>query len=264
MARNFNNSDSDRVNLGNVFSFDKDVPWTVVCFARYENLTVDERAVISKLEPGDSTNWQFEILTKNTAPHKLVVYGSNFDIIITGGTTIAVDTWYLVGLVSTGGGTTDDYELFALGMDGTVLENSVKGTPDPDSSNNAADVVIGGRMTSGDNHDGDVAHAACFDEQWVLQDFKDYLHSPARTAARHAANTIFYLPLIGVSPEPDFSPNTNTGTVAGTTISNGPPIGPLFGYGTDRGFTVAAVGGANPHNPLGHPLYGPLAGPVAA
>lgn len=27
---------------------------------------------------------------------------------------------------------------------------------------------------------------------------------------------------------------------------------------------IAAVGGANPHNPLGHPLAGPLAGPVAA
>jgi len=27
---------------------------------------------------------------------------------------------------------------------------------------------------------------------------------------------------------------------------------------------AAAVGGTNPHNPLGHPLYGPLAGPVAA
>ncbi len=27
---------------------------------------------------------------------------------------------------------------------------------------------------------------------------------------------------------------------------------------------AAAVGGANPHNPLGHPLYGPFAGPIAA
>lgn len=27
---------------------------------------------------------------------------------------------------------------------------------------------------------------------------------------------------------------------------------------------VAAVGGANPHGPLGHPLHGPLAGPIAA
>ena len=259
MARNFNNSDTDRVDLGNIFAYDRDVAWTAVCFCRFEDLTGDERGLITKWDAeGANLGRQFQLQTKKTAAHvfQILSGGGTF---IPGGATITTDTWYLAGVTCDGSQT---LRLFSLGMDGTVLDNAVSGTAAADATTNASEVELGGREDSGDNHDGDIAHAATFSTQWVLQDFKDYLRAPARTAARFAGSPVFYLPLIGVSPEPDFSPNTNTGTVTGTTVSNGPPIGPLFGYGTDRGLTVAAVGGANPHGPLGHPFHGPFAGPV--
>ena len=74
----------------------------------------------------------------------------------------------------------------------------------------------------------------------------------------------YYLPLIGESPEHDWSDKTNEGTVTGALVGENPPIGALYGYPADGPLEVAEVGGANPKGPLGHPLYGPFAGPVAA
>lgn len=264
MARNFNNTSSDRLVLGDIFAFDKDVAWSVAAFCRFEELTVDERAIVSKMNSVSGTLEQFELLATKESPPTFRVYSGSFVTVITGATTVTTGTWYLVGVVSTGGGTTDDLELFALTMDGTVIEDSVKGTPEATASSNTADVEIGCRADGGDTMDGDLAHVVCVSTQWGLQDFKDYLRAPARKVAREAANAVFYHPIIGDSPEPDFSANTNTGTVTGTTVSNGPPIGPLFGYAGYHGLTVSgAPPGARPQGPLGHPLHGPFAGPVA-
>ena len=76
----------------------------------------------------------------------------------------------------------------------------------------------------------------------------------------------FHSILDGSSSENDFSPTGLTGTVNGTIpIAAGPPIQPPFGYDIDwPPAVVAAAPGVGPHNPLGHPLYGPFAGPIAA
>ncbi|MEE9293509.1 MAG: LamG domain-containing protein [Phycisphaerae bacterium] len=38
------------------------------------------------------------------------------------------------------------------------------------------------------------------------------------------------MPILGASPEPDFSGNDHSGTVGGTSIADHPPIGPWFGF----------------------------------
>ena len=69
----------------------------------------------------------------------------------------------------------------------------------------------------------------------------------------------------GVGTQPDLSGNGSNGTVTGATVADHAGVGPPFGFDIPWApVAVAAPSGANPHNPLGHPLYGPLAGPVAA
>lgn len=243
MSRNFNNSAGDRVDLGDVagLDFDRTAMWTCVCFCRFEDLTGDERGLITKWDLGDSASRQFMLQTKKTAAHVFVVFTGG-STALNGGATITTDTWYLVGCANDGSGT---LTLFSFTMDGTVLDDAVSGTSEANTSINAADIELGGRMGGGDNHDGDIAHAAYFTRQWVLQDFKDYLRSPARKAARESANPGFYLPLIGASPEPDWSGNKNNGTVAGTTITNNPPVIPYSAgfWGHGPLIEVAAPGG---------------------
>lgn len=72
-------------------------------------------------------------------------------------------------------------------------------------------------------------------------------------------------PIWGVdSPEVDISGNGRTGTITGTAAADddGPPYsmgyGPIVGISAD----IVAGGAARPQGPLGHPLYGALAGPI--
>jgi len=75
-----------------------------------------------------------------------------------------------------------------------------------------------------------------------------------------------YTPLYGlVSPDPDLSGNKRNGTVTGATLANHAPVIPYSArFWGDGPLIEVAAGGATPHNPLGHPLYGPFAGPIAA
>lgn len=262
MARNFDSTNPDLITLGDLAGakFDKDDTWSVLGFFRIENSAGDDRAIVSKW--GVTEVRQFLMATAGgTAPVPLALDMAAANR-VTGGNNVELNTWYLGAAICNGIGS-GGLRMILLGMDGTVLDNATGDAVDPTTQ--TAVIEIGVKGATGDPMEGDIAHVAYFNITFSLQDVKDYLRAPARTVARHAGNAVFYLPLIGVSPEPDFSPNTNTGTVTGTTVGEGPPIGPLFGYGTDRGFTVAApVGGANPRGPLGHPLHGALAGPIAA
>lgn len=245
MSRNFTGVNADNINLGDLANakFDKNVAWTVAAFIRIEVLTGDERCVISKFV-ADARD-QYIFTSDPTAPHGMKIHhsGTTFE----GSFAISADTWYLVAGESDGGGTTDDMGLIVIGMDSTVHENS-RFTPNAsDATNNVADIVIGGRDPGqgGDNMDGDIAHVIYVDAELTQGDLLQYLHRPALMAAAWAAEhgVQFYLPIIGGSPEPDWSGKLNNGTVNGTTVSDMPPV--AWNYGFDFGwqgaFTAAVV-----------------------
>jgi hypothetical protein len=129
--------------------------------------------------------------------------------------------------------------------DGTVLENGLTGTG-TDAAVQTANVILAGRDGGGNNLDGDMAHAFTINGELTLAEIQQYRLSPAKTLAdwNRKHGSTFYLPLIGLSPEPDWSGSGNNGTVNGTTVSDMPPTKTGYG-GNVLVFPPAAATGAN-------------------
>lgn len=235
MARNFSN---DGIDLGNIAAaqFLESASWSLLAFARFENLTADERAVVAKW--GSAGTRQFELNTNKTPAHHMEVRNNGATAITGSGAALVVDTWYLFVVTFD----TSTATLYTLKTDGSVVDTDTGSwNDDPDVTE---EVRIGEKQGGGDDMDGDIAHVAYIDAVLTLQDIKEYLYSPARVVARFIGSDSvqFYLPLGLGSPEPDFSGKGNNGTVSGTAISDNPPTGPLFGF--DLGWQGAAAAAA--------------------
>jgi len=249
MSRNFNNVDQDRVDLGDVTAsrFLVANNWATFAFFRIENSATDDRTILAKWGTGLSTR-QFRVRTDaQTAPTNLEVY-SNDNIRITGGDNVALNTWYFLGISHAASG---NVTLYLFDMAGTVLDDGLTGSWF-DDTDPTGEITIGGRATSADPMDGDVAWAGYLQQEITKTEFLEIMRAP-RSALRYSPEWL--LPLGLGSPEPDWSGKGNNGTVTGSTIGNNPPVAPWFGL--DSGWHGAFGAAAGPS---GFPIHMSLLG----
>jgi hypothetical protein len=240
MSRNFNGTNTDNLNLGDIATarFDKDAAWTYLCFARVEDLSGDERCLISKWET-HAVDRQIEIFfTKDATPIAKVAMVSLDKI--TGSVEIPVDTWLLVAVSNAGTAGANSMKLYIIKMDLTMIENATAGTPD-DAGDQTHAIEIGCKGTAGgDYFDGDMAHSCYVDGELSLQEIKSYLRTPGRMAGlwKGQYGVQWYLPILGSSPEPDWGGADISVTVNGTTASDMPPAAPSYAVDPNLTFQI--------------------------
>lgn len=101
-------------------------------------------------------------------------------------------------------------------------------------------VIIGNDVTGATTFDGPIAYVRWFNAALTADELTAVMYNrPARADA-----LVGFWPLIGASPEPDWSGNASNGTVTGTLIADGPPVPPP--YLGDEDFLAWVVAGGAP------------------
>lgn len=242
MGRNFPGATTDHIDLGDITAarFVDTAVWSFLCFFRIENLD-DDRVIVAKGDTGPTTQF-FVRVDKPTAPEEIEVSSAG-SIVITGGSNVQLNTWYLIAVVNDGTSNATGLTLYLVGMDGTFLDDGVTGNPNTAVADLTESILLGTR-TSNDPIDGDLAYAAYIQAELTKEDIVEYLYHPAHVVARHQSSGVpFFLPLGVSSPEVDWGGSDNSGTVNGTTtIGDNPPVvGPLFGFDIDWMSVAAGI-----------------------
>jgi len=162
---------------------------------------------------------QFRLQLDGSASQKIqsnIRNSGGTDVPIVSTTVPVVGTWYFVA--GTYDGTT--HRLFI----NAVQENSQVMTPT--SNNLDAGVWVGRYSGAGALWNGDIAHASIYKNvSLTSSQLKQIMYFPGSITN----GLVGYWPLLGGSPEPDYSGNKNNGTVTGATVSaDNPPINGMF------------------------------------
>lgn len=235
MSRNWSAASDDLRWTPGVVKFEFQSAWTVLGFIRVESTVTDERTLISQWSGASSR--QFLLTTVNETAPAAIEFSHNQVSIVTTSSVVAENVWYLWAVSND---TSGNAKVYCMELDGTVNVDGATGTLTADKGNDY-DIVLGGKGIGGtaDDHLGDIAHVAYINHELTKQEIQEYLHNPYKVVSRF--DTFFYVPIIGASPEPDWSGNGRNFTVTGTTRSAMPPIAPIFGDISWAG--VAAAGG---------------------
>jgi len=224
MGLHYDDGSFERVNIGEQVSirFLDAVAWTFFSFNRFDSFT-DERTIIAK-EAGASTK-QFHLKAETDGSLEMrFTGGAGFN---TGASNVmSTGTWYMCAATNDGAATATSCDLYIFEMDGTLLE-SANGEHGGDSSDLTADVKTGTRRTTSDENDGDQAYVCYIDGSALSEDeLWNCVFQPYATAMLYDSR--FFLPLLDIDPEPDWSGNGNTGAHENSpTIADNPPVGPI-------------------------------------
>jgi len=223
-----------KISLGDLANpeFGAATNWTALAFFKSPD-TGQSDALLSKWG-GSGTRRQF-VLRLHTDSIVRIVFNNNGTIITTG-SAVSNDTWYLAVASNDTG---NNAAVAVWNMDGT-LHSSGSGTHPGDVSTLSADLTVGTADNNGFDPTLTVAHVAYIDEELSANEILAYLRNPSRFVA--SRSTQFYLPLRGdASPEPDFSGNANNGTISGTVIkADNPPTAMWIGSAMISILAVAA------------------------
>ncbi len=232
MSRNMvRSAGTDYIALGDVAAarFQELSAWTALVFFRMASLDASNEGTIFSKSNNSSSQRQFWIdINNGTPPQEFEVYINNLKVIDNNVNIIDVDIWYMVALANDGTGGAGGLKLYMATMDGSfdADHNPTTGTHGGDSGTLTSPIWAGARnQAAADYWDGDLAHFAYFGSELSSAKILQYLRHPTRVAVAEGSNCIFYLPLMGGSPEQDLSGNQNNGTVNGTpTVSAMPPV----------------------------------------
>ena len=224
MARTFADGSANRVTLTNPSSsmFTTGSDWTALGFVRITDTDGDDRTLFGKhVGAGDRFSIRSDI---GAAPRPLHVR-VNGSRIAYSGNSIAEGTWYLVGCRQTGA--SNNMEAFVISLDlATVDIGANNGTNT--WTGNSADLAIGNERasaTASDEMDGRVAFCAYFTRKLTDNELRQYARSPLSIWTKYKADALFLLPLIGTSPEPDWSGNGHSGTISDSPgVGDMPPV----------------------------------------
>lgn len=233
MSRHFVGNTADRVNLGDITAarFLRTTAWSVMCLFRTSDVTTDDQSPIGKWNSGTSTKRMFFMrVDKGTNPQNMEIYTKDA-LTVTGGNVIQNDSrWFLCCVTCKGDSSASDVTLHTYDFSsGTWVDDALTGTHKGNNSNLTEPISIATTKNSpSDPMKGDIAHAIYVDAELTRRELTSYLFDPVGMAAMFKAKygVQFYLPLVGESPEPDWSGNGNSGTVEGTDRGreDDPPI----------------------------------------
>lgn len=151
---------------------------------------------------------------------------------------------------------------FASTTSRTIYVDGVAGTENTTSVNPAgiSQHDIGHALSTG-RFPGRIAELAWYDATTFTTSDITALANGASPLLVHPAGLAQYYPLVGRhSPEIELIAGAD-GTLTGTSAAEHPRI--MYSPHSRLGY-VGSAAPTTPHGPLGHPLWGPLAGPVGA
>jgi len=243
MSRNFNNDGTAYINLGDVTTarFPQLSAWSYLVFVRVESFAADDQCIGSKT-PDTQINLRID-----DAALKMEFWRDGVRLYL-GSPTYTTNVWYCVSVANDGTGGAGGCAVRTYRIDLTEHESGTFQLA-ADAADVTGAVVIGKHGVAGaDLIDGDIAHVCYVQKNISAQEAKSYTINPLQQVLtwRAEGQTVpFYLPLLGYSPEPDFSGSGNNGTVNGTpTIGNNPPTALYPRYQGWRGSEVSAAGDA--------------------
>jgi hypothetical protein len=223
MARNFNGSTDDLTVAS--------VPVTAPPFsmAAYFRIETDSDGVILALGDEGQANHTWRLLTESSGNLLRLQARTTSTDSLSALTSWSLNTWHhALGVVAA----IDDRRVYLDGG-GKATTTASKSISAPDS------LTMGRTLANTVFFDGDLAWAAVWSA--VLGD-NDALTLAAGVPPWRVqpGNLVFFAPIIGRSPEPDFTSGGRDLTVDGTTVAANPPVQPLFGY-RRRGMIFAAA-----------------------
>lgn len=116
-----------------------------------------------------------------------------------------------------------------------------------DHDDSSGDARLGHRIDGGGsnsyNFQGIIAVVAVFEEVLNLTEIRAFQYRPYLANGIGDCKLLVFPGLHGGSSVPDFSGNSNTGTITNATLTDGPPLGPIFGW--DIGASEIVSAGAN-------------------
>ena len=208
MSRNFDGViGTDNISLGDIDTAEclRDDTWTVLAFFRVEETEGDDRSIMSKGQDWDTNSQYWWYIKSATAPTGLRFSMNDYAIKTTSGDVIQPDTWYMAAVTNDGLNQADSVNQYVCSMAGTVLDTSSSAhAGDNATLTEATRIGTSGSLIK-DVIDGDIAYVSYFTVEFTQQQVLEYLHQPARVAARNRANCEYFLPLNGSSPEVDWS-----------------------------------------------------------
>lgn len=212
MARNFaGNSTLHNLTLGDPADLRFRKAMTVFCRFKPDVVAGANRAMAGKLGGAGQRSWVLYQNATGTVNFQVSVNGGANTVGATSVTLVSVGTWYGLGGVFIPGRAV---QCFVNG----VLEASTATSGTTQHTDNGLDAHIGGRGDSIDGYDGDLA-------EFVLYDFA---LTPAEMALLYRGGPALlpyrplrYYPIIGATPEPDWSGHRDV-PVVGTTVAPHP------------------------------------------
>lgn len=237
MARDFDGTSSDRIDISDTADLNAQSNMTVMAWARFNAVASDGVLLSKTVFDGDSEQEGFIFFFDNSAP------GGpdriSFFIKDSGGTdrvdSVAAevaDEWHHWAAVLD-----DADDEMRLYKDGVLVNTTTSVTRTPGTNTNVLRLGMDTEAGATRLHDGRLAHC-CFNN--IDLTVGEIRHAMAHGAVRH--NLVFHLPILGTgSPERDWSGNGNHGTVTGTSQADHAPVGPYFAF--DRGWPGAFTEG---------------------
>ncbi len=214
MARNFDSSNPDYLEIGDVASLD--ITGDAITLAAWVKLasTSAERKIIAKWSDSGGA-FSYLLSVDGSGNNKvLMAIATPGQTISVGTTSMSVGTWHLI--VGTYDGTT-----MRVYLDGVEDDTS----PDTGSINSTTAPVrigVGSGATSEGPMDGDIGHCSIWDIDLTAGEVASLAVGISPLKLRRGS-LVYYAPINGQSPEADII-GGNTGTVNGTTVVEEPPI----------------------------------------
>jgi hypothetical protein len=239
MARKFVKTSSERINAGYISAIEgtANVSMSMWC----KRNAAGNRGGMFK-GSASTGPWE-EIFIDFEADGNVYVSVKNSNTNAYGKITNNDTNWHHVVLVYDGGGATDADKLVMF-FDGVKQSLTLNGPIPTTTASEGEDLYIGYRVFATRYFDCESAEckvwSSTLTDAEAVQDY--YGNIPSRDTL------VAYLPLLGDSPEPDYSGNGFNGTISGTPdITDHPGLMPQFGFDSDQEFLAIAAAAGNPH-----------------
>lgn len=210
--------------------------WTALGFIYVTDTDADDRTLFGKwVSASDRFSIRVDV---GAAPRTLHIRVNGSRIAYTAA-NISENTWYLVGCRHTGA--SNLLEAFVLTPSLSVVDIGAN-TGTNTFTGNTADLAIGNERstaTASDEMAGNIAFASYFTSKLTDNELRTYAVDPLRALAQKRDTCLFYLPMLGVSQEPDWSGNGRSGTLGDSPgVGANPPV--KFSFFTGAAAPISA------------------------
>jgi hypothetical protein len=229
-------------------------PITLACWGRYSSFTaVSGHTLLALSRASGAVRDSFVLDVLEGTPDTVRALTGAAGASASGSVNFAIgaNTWFHAGAV------------FSAANSRTAYLNGTGGTANTTSLTPSSLVRTAvGRLPNFNSSpinywNGDLAEAAIWTTALTANDMTALASgvSPLRVKP---ASLVFYAPILGASPEPDYTAGGRALTLTGTTVTSHAPVMPLFAFETGWRGAFTAVAGGSVHVPYYSRLVGSL------